>query len=241
MRKWIDIVAEHTELLEATIPPTPYGYWITDLGEFVPVPHEAHDAIARIHSGKDTGEVLDEGWIRVIVEGAVSVSAYFHTHRLGTRAISALRRLTLTEDFQSFVLDVRGSEWISERFYTLRGFMAAVSSWGKKALRESHHSSQVGEVIERQVALTGMEPREINDGWCYFFADKLVDALGGQTHETFAVDTTNEIELEAVGQTYDPTAPRHCFVVHKDRVYDSETPEGRERWQDLPYFQRHSW
>lgn len=124
---------EPLPLLEAAIPPTPYGYWITDLGEFVPVPHEAHDAIARFQFGKDTGQVLDEGWIRVVVEGAASVSAYFHTHRLGIRAISALRRLTLTEDFRFFYLDVRGSEWISKRYTSLSPFLSEVSSWGKKA------------------------------------------------------------------------------------------------------------
>ena len=102
-------------------------------------------------------------------------------------------------------------------------------------------SMDVTDTIQQEISKTGMEPEEINDGFCDHFAMKVVEALGGRTDTTFDADTRDQLDLERVGQTYDPTATLHVFVCHDGRVYDAENPEGVDRWQDLAYYRRHSW
>ncbi len=99
-------------------------------------------------------------------------------------------------------------------------------------------SQDISSIIDSEIGKTGMEPEDINDGWCFFFADNVVERLGGKSQETFAYCPS---ENDIPSQTFDPTAPTHCVIWHKGRVYDSECPHGEDRWQDLPYFKRRSW
>lgn len=67
--------------------------------------------------------------------------------------------------------------------------------------------------------------KEINAGYCADFADVLwTDILGRPKDVGFVA-------------LYEDGAG-HTWLIHKDRHYDAETPEGVEDWKDLPIWQR---
>jgi hypothetical protein len=99
----------------------------------------------------------------------------------------------------------------------------------------------ITDTIEEEIKNSELTAREINDGLCNEFADQIVNRMGGRSADTCAASPRSELELEQHGLTYDPTAPLHWFVIHHGRVYDAEAPEGRDRWQELPFFMRYVW
>jgi len=77
------IVREST-LMEMEIPETDYGYWITDRGRMIPVPAEAHGAVAARHLGIDYSHLTydhtittayERGWIRIVDQQKYTVRA----------------------------------------------------------------------------------------------------------------------------------------------------------------------
>ena len=95
-------------ITEANIPPTEYGYWITDKGEIIPVVESetlsdsggkpTHVSVAReylklsqIRSDVRTN-VMDLGWIRVVVGGiaAETMDGEFNVDAVTRRAIRSL-------------------------------------------------------------------------------------------------------------------------------------------------------
>ena len=101
--------------------------------------------------------------------------------------------------------------------------------------------SGITDAVEEQLRQCGLDPRLINNGYCSDFAERVVLAMQGQSADTFAASPRDDYKMERSGQTYDPTAPLHWFVVHMGRCYDAEAADGRDRWQDLPFYQRRRW
>ena len=82
----------------------------------------------------------------------------------------------------------------------------------------------VAKVVRAEYSRSGYEdPEELNDGWCGFFADKIIAALGGG-------------ELAEVKHANGLTS--HEFVLYGGRYYDAEDPDGVDDWHDLKYFRR---
>jgi hypothetical protein len=64
-------------------------------------------------------------------------------------------------------------------------------------------------------------PADINKGGCFEWATLVfADVEGTQIHGHYH------------GGGY------HAFISYRRRYYDSETPQGIARWQNLPYFKR---
>jgi hypothetical protein len=62
---------------------------------------------------------------------------------------------------------------------------------------------------------------EINDGGCFDWASEVISM----------------VDCKIVARTY-RDGGYHCFIEYRKRFYDSETPQGTARWQNLPYFKR---
>ena len=64
------------DLLEASIPPTSYGYWIDPLGKILPVGNHGHEQFVR-DQGFNSATALRRGWIRVTTIHGFQVEAMF--------------------------------------------------------------------------------------------------------------------------------------------------------------------
>jgi hypothetical protein len=73
----------------------------------------------------------------------------------------------------------------------------------------------------------------INKGYCDYFADELLQELGGETSDTYIVDN----DENAPDDSY-RVGPDHVWVFHKGKHYDAETPNGVENFLDIPHFKR---
>ena len=136
------------------------------------------------------------------------------------------------------------AEWgrIQERDKPTRIAAVVASGRFREMMKERPSTESVADVIEHEFAKTGYDdPADLNDGYCYFFANRIVLALHGPSPDTLALDPSSETELDRIGQTYDPTAPEHWFVYHRGLIYDAEAPEGVKRWQDLPFYKKRRW
>ena len=89
---------------EFRIPPTTYGYWITDDGEFIPVDYQAHGAM--LYSLNRTmkndpnlyidryDRAFDSGWVRVIDEAnpkGLAAKVWIEFDRLTPKSYYALK------------------------------------------------------------------------------------------------------------------------------------------------------
>lgn len=71
----------------------------------------------------------------------------------------------------------------------------------------------------------GMNPLEINNGWCFAYASSLADIVGNGA--------------KVVGTTgYDGVYPGHSVVLYRGRYYDAENPEGVANMVELRYNKR---
>lgn len=52
----------------------------------------------------------------------------------------------------------------------------------------------------------------------------------------WATEVLSMVDCKIVARTYG--GGYHCFVEHRKRYYDSETPQGVKDWRCLPYFKR---
>lgn len=62
--------------------------------------------------------------------------------------------------------------------------------------------------------------KEMNEGGCFEWATEVISM----------VDCSIVARHSARGY--------HCFISYRKLYYDSETPQGVKRWQNLPYFKR---
>lgn len=104
--------------------------------------------------------------------------------------------------------------------------MSDIRHWMQ--ILESDDPLDVPTVIGRELQKTGMSPRECNDGYCWFVADKVVQQLGrGRARE--------ESEYPS---GYFGTNAQHTWVEVDGRHYDVETPRGVNDPRQLGYFRR---
>jgi hypothetical protein len=83
---------------------------------------------------------------------------------------------------------------------------------------------EIEEEVQEVLHAFGMEPEEVNAGWCEDFAYQLSVRLPGS-----CVLWPAEPALAYV----------HAYVLYEGRYYDSETPRGVDDWKKLPCFRRH--
>lgn len=134
MREFIQAVS----LLEANIPETTYGYWITDVGDILVVANQQHLVVAQKHGFKTYEECYDAGWIRLVCKMSLYVipsgklnelSVRFADQKPSWKAMSALRSISRS-GFVRFALDIepRSSvEFISKTFEDYRPFYSLAS------------------------------------------------------------------------------------------------------------------
>lgn len=67
-------------------------------------------------------------------------------------------------------------------------------------------------------------PRDIDDGWCLYFAERVADHLGRP-------DDVRVLQHTGYGVS-------HAWIEHRGRHYDAEAPAGVDDWRDLPFVRR---
>ncbi len=145
---WDELSEGH--LQERIIPSTVYGYWITSQGDVVAVPHESHFEVAK-KLGTTYGHAMNDGWIRVIVQRRIIGRTLLINYGLGdiaARAISALKDVAKSQEFQSFKVDLGGRAIKSENFETLHDMMTFVSRTSKLAV--SQYTNDDWQAITKQ-------------------------------------------------------------------------------------------
>jgi hypothetical protein len=118
-----DAVMEDELLEGVTVPPTDYGYWIKPTGEFIVVPHEAHQEIltraALNPSRKGAAHYNDgynAGWVRVCAcyramnGGGSELTIAARGDLLTVRSVGALRALAMNPKFTEFVIDLKDDD-----------------------------------------------------------------------------------------------------------------------------------
>jgi hypothetical protein len=71
------------------------------------------------------------------------------------------------------------------------------------------------------------EPSDINDGFCFFFAE----------HVRYKIPEAKN--FWASDRTYVPM--EHCIIEYNGRYYDAECIEGVDDWLDLPIYRDIKW
>jgi hypothetical protein len=80
----------------------------------------------------------------------------------------------------------------------------------------------MADATEQLMEASFNDPADINKGGCFEWATLVfADVEGTQIHGH-----------HRYGGGY------HVFISYRGRYYDSETPQGITRWQNLPYFKR---
>ena len=87
-------------------------------------------------------------------------------------------------------------------------------------------------VVDEYFAKDGCTPYYINCGRCDYFAADIIRRLGAG-EALYHDDMLDCTENEAMHWS-------HCFIAYEGRFYDSECPEGVDKWRDLPVFVNHS-
>lgn len=80
-------------------------------------------------------------------------------------------------------------------------------------------------VIRRIVKEFGLTPKQINEGECEEFAEKVRHIIP-------------EAKIEEIQDHFEDIVMRHFYLKYKSKYYDSETPKGVAHWSDLPVYQR---
>jgi hypothetical protein len=98
MRKFIDLI------VEASLPGTDYGYWISQFAEVYPVGDHGHERFIRSVEGCNSAEAMKSGWVRVIVgHNVLQAEACFPV--LKPRVKAKLIQLARAVDYSSFIVD----------------------------------------------------------------------------------------------------------------------------------------
>ena len=77
-------------------------------------------------------------------------------------------------------------------------------------------------------------PKEINQGLCDEFADKVVKIV--PKAEMYWAEDWVEENNSKLPDTIGSWG--HCFIVYKNKFYDSECPYGTKQFINLPFFKR---
>lgn len=67
----------HEIITEKAIPNSHYGYWVTDLGDILPVPYQSHDAVACQNGMSGDMEAIHHGWAAIHYPGHGPFSLYY--------------------------------------------------------------------------------------------------------------------------------------------------------------------
>ena len=81
--------------------------------------------------------------------------------------------------------------------------------------------TNIKNIVKDIVSSFSCSPKEINNGLCLVFAEKLKSSL-------------DEAKIYQVGNS----VPIHAWVVYKGKCYDAETPNGVKSFKSLPYLNR---
>ncbi len=133
MRQWID-------LFEKNIPSTFYGYWITDMGEFLPVEFEQHAKVA-LRNGTNYGHALQNGWIRLVESGS-NVEVLNINYEIGatnSRTISALRKLMRAGRYSIYNVDIRGRVFAHRHFEKIADVIQLMNNTSHDAILGYSH------------------------------------------------------------------------------------------------------
>ena len=92
--------------------------------------------------------------------------------------------------------------------------------------------ARIGEIIEETNKLFkskgwGRNPKEINDGYCSWFAMTLEFEIGDEV----TVQDSSQVDNDGI-------LTSHTWVIYKSKHYDAETPDGVDDYLDLPQFKR---
>jgi hypothetical protein len=97
---------------------------------------------------------------------------------------------------------------------------------------------QIEAAADEVMAELGLDEEEINDGYCPYFATKLVDRVGGVIVDALAD------EMKPILEGYTTQAPTdlepelsHCWVYVDGMYFDAEAADGRYEEYNLPIFQ----
>lgn len=87
--------------------------------------------------------------------------------------------------------------------------------------------SEVSKLIRKMINKTGEDAWEINNGWCWGFANRLAKELGP---EAKVVNSTSDFK--------DGTFPGHSWVLYKGFHFDAESPFGEKEPKQMQYHRR---
>lgn len=83
-----------------------------------------------------------------------------------------------------------------------------------------------------------MDPRVINNGGCEDFQQEVLALLGPTSGALEVCDASFPEIGGMVSRTPPYGLPGHYWILCDGRHYDAETPDGVDRWEDLPIFAR---
>lgn len=124
-------------LLERSIPPTDWGYWITDQGEYLPVKSHRHADTVRSYfvsrnldlrnSGIESESAIKQGWIWVKATPGNFFIVLMKRGAPSRRAISALSRLARSADYFEYWLHFE-NEGGKQEFIDAGEFLRAITA-----------------------------------------------------------------------------------------------------------------
>ncbi len=116
------------ELMEASVPPSEYGYWIDTMGAIYPVGDHGHESFVR-QQGFNSPTAMRRGWIRVTVVKAFQVEAMF-TQVLPMAKIK-LMQLAKASDATMYIVDNHNYDggYESKIFQTMIAFQHGVDAF----------------------------------------------------------------------------------------------------------------
>lgn len=84
--------------------------------------------------------------------------------------------------------------------------------------------NQLEEMLERDLRPPVNEPSDVNDGFCWYFAECVFDRLG----------QPKDVHILGGGTM----GGNHRWIEHNGVHYDSEAVDGVTEWDELPYWER---
>ncbi len=127
----------YSDLLEASIPPSDYGYWVDPVGRIIPVEFERHLSVLRDQGMDSHKQAFRDGWIRIVVWK--NFYANFSIDHLTNRALNAMIKLARTKDFLQYTFGNTDHSTIRNKsFDTFSDFSRFVSEIRQPVLTESH-------------------------------------------------------------------------------------------------------
>lgn len=98
-------------------------------------------------------------------------------------------------------------------------------------------AQRISDVIREVLDEGDIPPKAVNRGECDPFAVEVVQRLDTEDVWTMYTRELPEEDLHSHKPDVSPE-PIHTWVTDGTKHYDAECPDGVERWQELPIFQR---